>query len=348
MTDFDESDFVEEALERFRERSVTEGPSEQLLSLTAERIGALSIQQSESVFHSRRNFMFRVKWFGVATVVGASILMAAAWIGRIDPSVSIAFADVQKQVQKFRSIQYKDAPVVFDAEGHPQNPRAAKAEDSSKGEKAKGTPLSRHLVMGRELERVETVDSDCQVSHIHISDFKNHKLVSLDVKAKTITITDISNNKISVGEGTFVFGKIEPASAELYKELNEIASSTTMTKLPARKIGDKQVVGFVFEKKFEQKVEQETFTETLKRIYWVDTSTKLPVRIDCSVTNNHPAAVAQKLVEWMKYDFVFDAELDPKLFSTETPEGYTVEKGGGLLLRPSAGDNGAGLSIEVK
>ena len=91
-----------------------------------------------------------------------------------------------------------------------------------------------------------------------------------------------------------------------------------------------------------------TFTETLKRIYWVDTATKLPVRIDCSVTNNNPAAAAQKLVEWMKYDFVFDAELDPKLFSTEAPEGFTVEKGGGFIRAPAGGDQCAGVSIQVK
>ncbi len=251
-------------------------------------------------------------------------------------------------MQKFRSIQYKEARVAIDADGNPQNPRAIKDKDSGKGEKLKVIPLARHLVMGRELERVESVDSDGQISHIHISDFKNHKLASLDVKAKKITVTDVSNNKISFGEGTVVFSKIEPASAELYKELNEIASSTTMTKLPARKIDDKQVVGFVFEKKFDQKVDKETFTETLKRIYWVDTSTKLPVRIDCSVTNNNPAAAAQKLVQWVKYDFVFDAELDPKLFSTETPEGFTVEKGGGFILVPAGGDQGTGVSIQIK
>ncbi|MEI8021403.1 MAG: hypothetical protein WCH39_24555 [Schlesneria sp.] len=351
MTDSDKSDFVEDALATLRESSVTESPSDQLLSLTVERIRLLSSQQAElteGVFNSRRDLMLRVKWFGVVAALCASILMAAAWIGRIDPSVSIAFADVQKQVQKFRSIQYKESPIVFDDDGNPQNPRATKDEDSGKGGKVKVIPLARHLVMGHELERVESVDADGQISNIHISDFKNHKLVSLDVKEKRITITDISNNTIKFGEGTVVFSKIEPASAELYKELNEISSSTSMTKLPARKIDDKQVVGFVFEKKFEQKVDKETFTETLKRIYWIDTATKLPVRVDCSVTNNNAAAAAQKLVEWMKYDFVFDAELDPKLFSTETPEGYTVEKGGGFILVPAGGDKGKGVSIEVR
>ncbi len=84
MTDPDKSDFVEDALMAFRESSVTEGPSDQLRSLAAEQIRSFSTQESEkseSVFNSRRNFMFRVKWFGVVTGLCASILMAAAWIG---------------------------------------------------------------------------------------------------------------------------------------------------------------------------------------------------------------------------------------------------------------------------
>lgn len=279
--------------------------------------------------------MMRVKKYVAAAAVCASMVCAAVWVGRIDNPVSIAFADVQASAQKFKTIQYSEMAAVFDADGNPQNPASQKADGKDQEKQKKGWPSERHFIMGQDLERIETRNGEGQVTHVNISNFKEHKLVSLETKTKTFRSLGFPGGKLDLGEG--VAGQnvsFTPASAMLYQELNEIPAAAT-TRLPVRKIGDKQAVGFAWESKKEIKTDKGTFTNTFKRIYWVDSATKLLIRMDCSLTSTDPSLKGRR--EWIKTDFVFDADLDPSLFSTDPPAGYSTGPKLQLLLPPAQG-----------
>ncbi len=83
-----------------------------------------------------------------------------------------------------------------------------------------------------------------------------------------------------------------------------------------RVIDGKKLDGFSVEKN----LDQEQDTDRWKRVYWVEPDTKLPVRIETSYDSEDPTRYWTK---WVLSDIVFDADLDPKLFSTDPPAGWT-------------------------
>ena len=104
---------------------------------------------------------------------------------------------------------------------------------------------------------------------------------------------------------------------DLYAQIREIPSEAT-TRLPARTIEGKQVIGFYSETTTPTKMG----TQTWERTYWVDLKTKLPVRIEVC---HHSTDKRMGRSEWIYSGFVFDEELPETLFSTEVPAGYLSE-----------------------
>lgn len=55
------------------------------------------------------------------------------------------------------------------------------------------------------------------------------------------------------------------------------------------------------------------------RTYLVDPATNLPVRIETDFESAKPGVTSSR---WVQDQFIFDAEMEPELFSTQTPTGY--------------------------
>ncbi len=105
---------------------------------------------------------------------------------------------------------------------------------------------------------------------------------------------------------------------ELFKNLPNDASAR---RLPGKKIDGKEVLGFAV------KVVGEEAT------LWADARTRLPLRIEAEQKGEQGKTITSVLD-----DFIFDRELDPKLFSMEPPAGYKVDTLGVAELPPPPAD----------
>jgi hypothetical protein len=83
--------------------------------------------------------------------------------------------------------------------------------------------------------------------------------------------------------------------------------------LPERLVDGKSAFGFV--------IEDSSATGTSTATYWVDATTRLPVRIE---SRYDPADPKEDACKSVRRNIVFDAPLDRSLFSTDPPAGYTV------------------------
>jgi outer membrane lipoprotein-sorting protein len=309
MIGSDRSDFVEHALSRLRDASVADGPPAQVLDATAKRLRSLATAGNARPRVPIRTVLFRVARYGAVAVACASVAAGLLWVGLIGHSAAIAFADVQKQVQKVRSVQYMETRVDLMA----PNEKELKAV----GVKTDVHKPRRYLVLGRYLQRTEQFDSKGQVESVSIDDAKTGKHVAVFPKWRRFVILD-SQVAIDFETGQTTEEKIKPApQADFYSLIREVPADATI-RLPAKMLGDKQVVGFVWE----QRIEKKKGTETRKRTFWVDPTTKLPIRIESSCCSVMDRGVVTS--NWVQSDFVFDKELSESLFSTHPPEGYSI------------------------
>ncbi len=305
--------FVEQALRTLRDAPPPEGPPADLLNATAARLRSL---ESPSHAHpenrppivSPRFAPSRLARYGGLMAACAAGIAFLTWIGLINHSATCAFADVQEQVRKVRSVKYVETRL------------------KDKQPDAQGTVVEsnahhprRHLVLGRYLHRTEVLDADGQIESVNIFNAQTGKWLDLDPKAKRCQILA---NQVTLdsesGKRTETTIEASP-KADIYTEIRKIPAEAT-TRLPAKTIGDKEVVGFVWE----QKIEKTNGTDTWKRTYWVNPVTKLPVRVEISHRSTDERMGPS---DWVLTDFVFDEDLDESLFSTEPPAGYTVETG---------------------
>ena len=176
---------------------------------------------------------------------------------------------------------------------------------------------SRHLVLGRYLRRSEWLDARGQVESWTIVDAKSGKCVTVDPKSKRFVIL---NGQVTIDSetGQTTEDRIKPApKADFYSLIREVPANAT-TRLPAKMLGDKQVVGFVWE----QKIARKEGRDTWKRTYWIDPNTRLPVRVEISYVSVTDRGVTTS--DRVQSDFVFDKDLAESLFSTQPPKGYSV------------------------
>jgi len=107
---------------------------------------------------------------------------------------------------------------------------------------------------------------------------------------------------------------ISPA-VDFFKRFRAVPAEATQ-RLPERQIDGKDAIGF--------RSVEERDGGTWTRTYWVDRASNLPIRI---ITEFASAKEGLGSSRWVDDHFVFDAELDDGLFSTETPAGYESKDG---------------------
>jgi outer membrane lipoprotein-sorting protein len=326
------SDRVEHALESLRDRPVPEGPSEELLSMTADRLRSLGIpetvpqrsmvsQRPVTTQSLRRNTMKQ----GYAGILAASALfvIAGAWIGLFPHSSGIAFADVKQQLEKLRTVRYVNTRLVQEAADDMEELK----EMERKGVKIPPGKVFRTAgngyqpriirVAGRHLQRTETLNAFGVVETIEISDLKNGTHVTQYPKEKKSVKIDRAV-KIDSVTGKKTEEPVKPAlNADLFASISTIPAEAT-TELPARMLEGKKVIGFFLQ----QSTPTKEGTVTWERTYWVDATTKLPVRVEISHYSTDKRIGRS---DWVQSGFTYDEEFSADLFNTEPPEGYSSE-----------------------
>ena len=138
----------------------------------------------------------------------------------------------------------------------------------------------------------------------------------------TYTVTDLANHKaLAVNpkeKKAVVFLQPREIPFNLYDKIKNLPAEAAAKPLPVKEIGGKRALGF--------RVPLEGVDVIGGKIefsVWVDAQTRLPVLIESENKNEDGTVVRLTLDE-----FVFDQELDPKLFSFDVPDGYKVRKEG--------------------
>ena len=322
MTNDNHSDRVETVFHSFRDSPVPDGPSAELMNDTVNRLQSLTIPNNVPQ-RPRRNFMFNAARYRGVVAACTLVIASASWIGLINQTGSIAFADVKQQLAKMRNVRYVESRLVE----QPSDDIEALQELERKGVKpAEGriinTSSNAHQpriikVLGRHLQRVETLNAWGVVDSIQISDLKTGKYVTLSPKEKKFVDLD-TGVTLELDSGKKSEEKVKAApDADLFARISELPAEAT-TRLPARTIGGKQVIGFYYE----QTTPTKGGTVTWERTYWIDPATKLPVRVEISF---HSTDKRIGRSDWVQSNFVFDEALAADQFSTEPPEGYTRE-----------------------
>lgn len=254
-----------------------------------------------------RKFMNRRNLAIAASALIASVVFST-WFIRSGPNSSIAFAEVQKEIAKVKTVQYRESRIDRDADGR----TAPKMVKQVK-------------ILGPHLERSEvsvTAGGDppkgvrwglALGEYISINNLKEGKLISLYPKTKTYQIV---SSLLSINdEGKVESNEVRPApKADLYAQIHDVPSDKAK-KLDEKMVDGKRAIGFLVE----EKIERDRGVDTWTRTYWVDAATKLPVRIEINHRSTNPMRGS---TDWVQSDFVFDAPLDKELFSTDPPSGY--------------------------
>jgi outer membrane lipoprotein-sorting protein len=135
-----------------------------------------------------------------------------------------------------------------------------------------------------------------------VTDSANHRALLVDPKKHEVTLMQGAN----------------VPDVNLYELIRNLPADTSAVRLPEKKIDGKKALGFV--------VKVQGYPLTV----WADPKTKLPVRMEAQEKDD-----TGNTVEVVVDEFVFDKELDPKLFSFEPPAGYKL-KAVGVAEFPAA------------
>ncbi|MCA9140247.1 MAG: hypothetical protein KDB00_25930 [Planctomycetales bacterium] len=274
----------------------------------------------------------------IAAIAGCLIFFV---IGPISDKGN-AFAEVQAQVERARTVQYvmtsyDGDSVVPDAVSLPlENPSMADAItrlqtglDSAGGDVAetikaqldvfrdldKGKVLSvqRVRILGKHLERTDQLFPYLTLEYSDptytVRSARDGLMVTFNParKEKQVLTQQVVHNR-KTGETTTSEVKKIPTTVDFFAKFRSIPAEATES-LPKTTIDGKDVIGF----RSVEKHGDESWTRT----YWVKPDSKLPVEIVTEVRNGNTL-----LQRWIQDHFVFDEELSDDLFSTETPEGW--------------------------
>ncbi len=127
--------------------------------------------------------------------------------------------------------------------------------------------------------------------HYIVADFAKGRIFDVDPQHRSATLWQGVSNK---------------PPANLYELIKNLPGDATARPLAGKNIDGRDVLGFAV------KVEGHEAT------VWADSRTRLPVRIESDKKDEKGKKVGEEILD----DFVFDKELDPKLFSFEPPAGY--------------------------
>jgi len=228
----------------------------------------------------------------------------------IDPSTAFAFDEEQAKVNQTRAVSYVETRLADEKPVENNDPRVTKVVSDAENPR-------RHFVLDRYLDRTEVLDANGQIQSVSIYNAKTGKKVGLVPKEKRFISFD-SQVTMDIDGGKVTEAKIVPdLAADFYTAIREVPAEATK-RLPAKTLGDRKVIGFYWE----QKIAKKEGVDTWKRTYWIDTKTKLPVRVEISHRSTDSRVGPS---DWVQSDFAFGEKFDESLFSTDPPKGYTDE-----------------------
>jgi hypothetical protein len=256
---------------------------------------------------------------------------------------NFAFAQVQEQVEKAKTLQYLMTIKSKGTEGDgkrakvPDEPGIIRFPDESTSSlrvMVLGTDQMREEFSSSHSKRKEFQEKGIASHYVHITNFSNRKEIFVYPENKTYSIlVNAPSPKIGESDRTTA-----PTSAsnlsnqktapDLYSLLRIPDASTKQ--LPERTVDGKKVVGFYVEKATEG-----AHGKSVDKItYWVEPISRHPVRIERNFSG--PEVGSRRIAEGKWEDtvgrteseiviseIIFDAPLDSVLFSTDPPEGFT-------------------------
>jgi hypothetical protein len=285
-------------------------PSRQAADRALERARAALNDASLPLPVQKRRTLMTLR--NVAAIAASLLFLAVAvhWLRPFEPAQSLAFEDVQKAVEQTKSVQYVQTGVARDKDGR------------------KGPEMTEKvMVLGRYRIRRESKmtapgdplpegvsSTESSEPTIMIQNAETGAFLDLLPERKTYFVPELF---VSLDPDTGKFSEEKPRAvpeADFYRQIRDVPKNAT--RIADRQVGDVTAQGF----QTVEKKDRNQGTDTWTRTYWVDPSTKLPIRIEVEMRSTHPFMADTDAV--IK-DIVFDAPLDESLFSTEPPPGYT-------------------------
>lgn len=318
---------------------------------SAHRVARGTLKATAPQSKSARRAVSRSRRTLVA--VGAAVLVTCVVVlfALNFPSGNVAFAQVQQQLESTQSLSYveylneagakaklreaenllemmtieveamKEQGKDFDSEQadqHMEKMRKYIPELKSKIENGDPVVERRVWIQGRFLHRTE--HPGMGVSAVSITNAKTGESVTLDRERKSCTVLKTQTVlNMQTGEKKVTDLGPNPA-ANFYAAMTRIPPGA-VTRVGQKIIDGKQVVGF-------QQTE-DLHDYVVKRTYWIDKQTELPVRLEADVQRDGVVIRGSTI-----RDMVFDQKIDMAMFSTTPPKGYTVREGGLMGLDP--------------
>lgn len=350
-TDPDEYELLlDRAVRAVREVAVPNGPPAdvvekvRLASTTTAARQVDSIDRAQSAPETFSSPIVLVRTFGVklmrprnlaAIAVAGLLIVLGTQLLPIQPSGNFAFAEVLEQVRKTKSAQYTEMSTLPMPDGKP------------------GPTLVGHVkIIGDRLKRTEL---DVQLNHGE-NDHRDFlgpwghsvEIIDLNQKKKATLYPEVKGYMIMPWRGTFAGAYVLPPE-EVKKQSKEAGVNTKTTntfvagefnwdlakpdpqmdiyelirhvppdrakKLEEKIMNGKRAVGFLVE----QDEKPANITTKWRHSWWVDPATKLPMQLEISWRSDAKGFGGEKVIS----DIVFDAPVDPVLFSIDLPAGYT-------------------------
>jgi hypothetical protein len=258
-----------------------------------------------------------VHTFGAIAAAAIFIVYVAQWLPP-GSNGNIAFAQVQADVAKTKSVQYVRRMTY-------------------PGQKDGFNGIERVTILGSDLIRTEITwnppvlspfPNAKQVSRvIDIHNERSHMTITLypEIKEYFVAVgtqfaldsSAVVKTHVGDVEGARVNGRQEWHG--FYESFRAVPSELAKP-LPERVVDGKRAVGFVIE----NKTQRADGAVTDRTTYWVDTTTKLPIRIErCHRSTLPPGGGGTYDEDSVISDIVFDAPLEAAIFSIDPPEGWT-------------------------
>lgn len=283
-----------------------------------------------------------VRLRNLVVIAAGLLLLLATQLLPIQRNGNFAFAQVQEQVRQTKSVQYVETPLGFPStDGHPtviahvkilgnrimRNELHAELKDGKHDNSFLG-PWGRSIeiidldkkkkaTLYPEVRGYMSMDWGGTFAGVYTTSPKEQKAIEEKVAAAR---KEQGAKGDATKTGTYVAGAIDWKSAKPYRQLDIYELISHVPTDQAKKLGEKTVngkraIGFLIE-------EEEKYGESVmkwRHTWWVDPTTKLPLQLEISWGDDASKESGSKVVS----DIVFDAPLDPAMFSIDVPSGYT-------------------------
>jgi outer membrane lipoprotein-sorting protein len=281
------SDVLDRAIDALGERPIPEGPPPQLAASMVEALCSAASSPDAVRPSTRRRLMSRMVPYG-AVAVALLLLVLLGYFWFTGESAGIAFADVIENVKNAQSVTFMFHQQIGD-------PPA----------------LSLKWYMQGDVARAE-IPGHTQV----VLDLKGKRQIQLMPAEKRAWVSELDDDALRTDR------KEDRQIARLFR--NPMDYFRQLTGDDGERIGVDELDGAevdVFRLKRFWGIEMPEQDDENNITAWVDRRSGLPVKI--ALRGSFDAEGKSK--DWLLLeDFEWNQPLDPELFSTEIPEGYTV------------------------